>query len=115
MELSLNRQDLLQVSATCRKTMRLLPMGKKKAQLMRVLGSLAPGAARGDRLLQELTALQGLCDQRIDLPSLIAAHWRQNGFERAVPEHPRKHGSGRQPKIACSVPYAALFVARHII
>ena len=32
MELSLTRQELLQVSSTCRKTMRLLPLGKKKQQ-----------------------------------------------------------------------------------
>lgn len=32
MELSLTRQELLQVSATCRKTMRVLPLGKKKQQ-----------------------------------------------------------------------------------
>lgn len=32
MELTLNRQDLVQVSATCRKTMRLLPSSKKKKQ-----------------------------------------------------------------------------------
>ena len=32
MELTLTRQELLQVSSTCRKTMRLLPLGKKKQQ-----------------------------------------------------------------------------------
>jgi len=32
MELTLNRQDLVQVSATCRKTMRLLPSKKKQQQ-----------------------------------------------------------------------------------
>ena len=32
MELSLTRQEILQTSATCRKTMRLLPLGKKKQQ-----------------------------------------------------------------------------------
>ena len=38
MELTLHRQDLVQVSATCRKTMRLLPMGKKKQQQKVVVG-----------------------------------------------------------------------------
>ena len=38
MELTLSRHDLLQVSATCRKSMRLLPMGKKRAAQKLVIG-----------------------------------------------------------------------------